>query len=159
MKPRLTESIQEIMIRDVKTITKEKSVVDAAKMMVKHQVGSLVVLEGKKILGIITEKDITRAASKKMIENKVEEVMSMPVKTVHPQDLLIVATNIMKETNYKRLPVVKDDNLVGVITQSLVTKILHEYSTEQNFEYVSSNLLGSKKKHPSNVKTDKSTDK
>jgi CBS domain-containing protein len=92
---------------------------DVAKMMTKYRVGSVVVLDGDKIAGIITELDIIwKVVSADLNPNmtKVEDIMTKKVVTIEANKSLEDATALMVENNIKKLPVVDKGKLVGIIT-------------------------------------------
>jgi CBS domain-containing protein len=92
---------------------------DVAKLMTKYRVGSVVVLDGDKIAGIITELDIIwKVVSADLNPNmtKVEDVMTKKVVTIEANKSLEDATALMIEHNIKKLPVVDKGKLIGIIT-------------------------------------------
>ena len=107
-----------------------KTVEEAAKMMQKHKIGSVIVVEekhGKKAKGIITERDIVHkliAKRKDPYKVTVEEVMTTPLRVVKPETLLEEAARAMRENRIKRLPVVNQKNeIVGIISEGDVMRI------------------------------------
>ena len=95
-------------------IEHDVSVREAAKIMSNRNIGSLIVLENNKIVGIITERDIMKNAS--CLGKKISSVMSKNVVTVDHNESLENASLIMTERKIKRLPVVDNGKLVGIIT-------------------------------------------
>jgi CBS domain-containing protein len=96
------------------TAKDEISVRQAAKIMSNRGIGSLIIVKDKKIVGIITERDIMRNVAK--LEGKVTGVMSKSVKTIGPDEDVNAAADTMSRYKIKRLPVVSDKKLVGIIT-------------------------------------------
>lgn len=117
---------KEIMVTDIAIIEPEKSVVEAAKIMKERKIGSLVVIEGSKPIGIITERDIIRklvAEGKDAKIVKVKELMSYPLITANPDDDVEVLAKRMAVNEIRRLPIInKDGNLVGIITATDIAK-------------------------------------
>jgi len=110
--------IREIM-RPVRTIEKEESVKKAAKIMAGNRIGSLVVVLGKKIVGIVTERDILTkitAEGKPSDRMAVGDIMTSKVLTIGPDSYLDDAVYLMIEHKIKKLPVVECGELVGIIT-------------------------------------------
>lgn len=118
--------VGEIMVKNVITIEKGKGIKDAAMLMAHHNIGSVVVVEGKKAIGILTERDIVRKAVKEGdIEKKVEDIMSTPIIVIKPDNSIEEAAKAMKENKVKRLVVIDDEeNLVGIIAEDDIIKIL-----------------------------------
>jgi CBS domain-containing protein len=93
---------------------------EASKIMGESHIGSLVVTEDDKIVGIITNSDIMRAIGNDKDPNTtlVGEVMSRDVKVIEPDRSLEDAVKMMIENKIKKLPVVDNQKLVGIITAS-----------------------------------------
>jgi len=102
---------------------------DAAKIMSSKNIGSLIIMNKEKIVGIITERDIMRNVSK--LDIKVSLAMSKNVITIDANESLDNAALLMNKHKIKRLPVIKKGVLVGIIT---VTDILgHAEEWGENF--------------------------
>ncbi|MCD6467691.1 MAG: CBS domain-containing protein [Thermoplasmata archaeon] len=117
--------IQEIMKKEVVTISKDDSAFDASIKYRDYKVGCLVVVDKQRCVGVVTERDlIERVVCEKRNpeETKVEEIMSRDVKTIHRLSTVEDAIKLMKKYNIKKLPVVSDDMLVGIVT---ITDISH----------------------------------
>ncbi|MFA5993009.1 MAG: CBS domain-containing protein [Candidatus Pacearchaeota archaeon] len=87
---------------------------EAAKMMSVKNIGSVLVVKDSKILGIITEKDVARNLNK--LNSKVSSIMSRKVVTIEYDEELEDAATLMAENKIKRLPVMQNKKLVGIIT-------------------------------------------
>lgn len=111
------------MRSQVITIHPRAKIWEAAKLMSDCRIGSLVVVEGTKLLGIITERDILSkvVASRKSLDLEVAQVMSPNPITIHPRASLEHAVSLMNQHGIRRLPVVESGKLVGMLTsQDLV---------------------------------------
>jgi CBS domain-containing protein len=113
--------VKDVMIKEVKTCRVGESVNTAAKLMWDHACGCAPVLDdSSKVAGIITDRDICMAAytqGKPLQDIPVRSAMSKVVRYCAPQDTLIMAENIMKTNQVRRLPVLDDaGNLVGIIS-------------------------------------------
>ena len=111
--------VKDAMTVKVISIYQGKSVMDACIMYRDYKVGSLLVTDNEECVGIITEHDIierTICENKDPYETKVSEIMSRNVKTIHPLDNIKKAVDKLIEYNIKKLPVVKGDEIVGIIT-------------------------------------------
>ncbi|MBI5223794.1 CBS domain-containing protein [Candidatus Micrarchaeota archaeon] len=122
--------VGDIMTENVVVVPFGKSVTEVAKIMKQHKIGSLIVVESaqsKQAKGIVTERDLVHkivALSKDPNVAKVEEVMSGPLRVVHPETTLEDASKAMRENRIKRLPVVnKKNELIGILTEGDIMKI------------------------------------
>ncbi len=107
-------------------IGKEKKLKDCAKLMLKKKVGSLIVTDGPKIAGLITEKDIVGkviAKGKDPAKFKVKNIMTKRVKTIKPNVDLFKAMVRMRKKKVKKLPVVVGKELVGMLTLNDILRI------------------------------------
>lgn len=131
--------VKDVMSSPVITVSESESAALVSKLMVKHNIGSIVVVSKKKDpLGIITERDIVkRVASKNLVPAKVRasEIMSKPLKTI---DLAIEITDAMKRmraSHVERLGVLDAGKLVGIVSSSDILKItpaLIDLATEKS---------------------------
>ncbi|MGD0449901.1 MAG: CBS domain-containing protein [Candidatus Bathyarchaeia archaeon] len=105
------------MTNNVITIEVNRNVLEAAKLMHQQDVGDLVVMDGVEAKGIVTERDLVRRvmALKKPLDIKVSEVMSKPLITIEENAQLRDAARLMAKYKIRRLPVTKDNVLVGII--------------------------------------------
>lgn len=118
--------VRDIMTKDVKTVGIDTSVRDAVQKMNKFRIGSVVVMdiEKKRLLGILTERDILRLVElqPEPFILKVKEVMSSPLVTVGADTSIEDAARLMAIKQIKRLPVIDNDRLVGIITSSDIVR-------------------------------------
>jgi CBS domain-containing protein len=133
-------------------INDNPSALDVAKLMVKHRIGSVVVIEGnnnnnnKKPVGIITERDIIKkvsAQNKSADQVAVRRIMSSPLITVKSIDSVDTAAETITENKIKRLVVLEQDgSMVGILSVSDIAKKLAKILTEDYNRYRSlRNLL------------------
>ena len=118
--------VEEVMTKNPKVGKPDMTAQDAAKLMRKDKVGSLVVMDGKKAIGILTEKDIMEkvvAEGKAASRVKVADVMSQPVVTVGPKDRVGDVARKMSAMKLRRLPVVEDGTLVGIVTENDILRL------------------------------------
>jgi CBS domain-containing protein len=111
--------VSQIMTEDVVTINQDSSISKAAKLMSDKLIGCLVVTEDDKIKGILTERDILSkviAEERDATKVKVGEIMSSPVTCISSEETLKKAAHLMGEKRIRRLPVVDNEKLAGIVT-------------------------------------------
>jgi CBS domain-containing protein len=117
--------VSRVMTGDVKTIQENEIIQQACKIMVQNDIGSVIVVadqsaDGQSPVGIITGKDIVKHLAERPISFSapVNELMSKPVVTIHPNASLQDALQTMQERNIRRLLVMSDDgnNMAGIMT-------------------------------------------
>jgi CBS domain-containing protein len=122
--------VKEIMRHDILVTAKpDEKVIDAVEKMAKYKVGSVVIIDNGKVLGIITERDIINlVASKKDLNEKLELYMTKNPITIYFDENLEKAIQIMKEKNIRHLPVVnKEGKLIGMISARDIIRVSLEY--------------------------------
>lgn len=119
----------------VKDVMKKIIVVDdmklkqAARIMSDKKVGSLVVMDGEKIEGILTERDVLKNVDR--LDARVSKIMSRKVITISQEESLDNAARLMRDNDIKRLPVMKGEDVVGIVT---VTDIIaNSNALNENF--------------------------
>ena len=119
--------VSDVMTRNPVTISPDMDAIKCARTFIKKRVGSLILVEDKKIRGFLAEKDIiwalTKKPSKELRKIKAKDIASRKVKTVKPTVDLATALRIMKKTGYRRLPVVYKGNLVGMVTVKDILRV------------------------------------
>jgi CBS domain-containing protein len=111
-------TVKDLMTKDVLTIDANKTVIEAATLMSQNDVGDLVVMENNMPVGIVTERDFVRRvlAGGKSTTTRVSEVMSAPLRVIDPEAPIKEAARRMVNKGIRRLVVIKDNRLVGIIT-------------------------------------------
>jgi len=112
------QKVRDIMVRKVVSAAPETSLTDVAKLMRKNRTGSVIIVDGTKIVGILTESDFIRLIARgcDMKSALAEDFMSRNVITCDPSITVIDALMVMRSGRVRHLPVVKDRGLVGVIS-------------------------------------------
>ena len=113
--------VAEVMNREVKTVSSEASVKEAAELMNEYRIGSLIVVENQEVAGIITERDIlvkVVAEGKDPSKVKVSEIMTKNFVSVRPDESVEDAAELMTRYGIKKLPVIESGVLVGILTAS-----------------------------------------
>ncbi|BAJ64582.1 CBS domain-containing protein [Anaerolinea thermophila] len=117
--------ILEVKGSDVWSIGPDATVFDALRMMADKDVGALVVMENDKVVGIISERDYARKIilhGKSSKETLVREIMSTNLYTVHPDQTVEEAMEIMTNKRVRHLPVMEGETLLGMISIGDVVK-------------------------------------
>lgn len=116
---------------DVTAVAPSVSVREAATKMADADVSSLIVQEGEKMLGIVTERDLVRRVlieGRDPKDTQIGEVMSSPVKTCSPSDDAAACADLLAAEHIRHLAVVDDGNLAGVISLRDVQMAVQSYS-------------------------------
>lgn len=117
-------TLSEIMTRKLVTIDISERVEEALRLMIKYDVGSVIVTDGEKPVGIITERDVSRASLRgdSLLRLPVRSFMSRPLQTVSSDMDIWRAFEVMLKLGVRRLPVVDDEKLVGIVTEKDLTR-------------------------------------
>jgi CBS domain-containing protein len=111
--------VKDVMSRKVRTVSPDATIVEAAKAMAKWKIGSLVITDGPNPVGIITEGDVSKkAAGGKDLSKILVSVQKKKLLTVESGEPVEVAAKTMASAGVKKLPVIDDGKLVGIITQT-----------------------------------------
>ncbi len=129
---------------EVASVSESDSVLKAAHLMNDHKIGSVVVTDGEKVVGIFTERDIlvrVVAAEKDSAATKVGDVMTRPVAACCPHTDLEECKSVISSKRIRHLPVVDDGRLVGIVTSG---DLLAQEAKEQaeTIEYLYDYLYG-----------------
>ncbi len=111
--------VKDIMEKEVEKTVASTTVSEAAKMMKGKDVGYLLVVEGSKLVGIVTEEDIVEkvvSEDKKPGETKISDIMVSEVVHIDSEKTLEDAAQMMTDKNIKKLPVVDNKKLMGIVT-------------------------------------------
>ena len=137
----MAKSIREAMTSNPCSIDADKSVAYAAKMMRDEDVGIAPIVEGDRLVGVLTDRDVAvRVVAEGLDPEKVKvsEVASRDVVTLDPQQDLDEALRLMARHQVRRLPVVEEDGrLVGVVAQADVAEQTDERRTGEVVEQIS----------------------
>jgi CBS domain-containing protein len=115
----LEPEAKSVMVSPVETVKSTDRLAYAMKKLVKKNIGCLVVVEHKKPVGIITERDITRKVveTTKVLTAQVKRVMSCPLITVTPNTPVPKVLYLMLKYGIRRLPVIEKEELVGLVSE------------------------------------------
>lgn len=135
--------VRDLMTLDPKVVSPEASVRDAARLMREEDAGIVPVCYEGRILGVITDRDLTvrvLANGRDPSSVRVSEVMSGDVQVVTPDDLLVDAIRIMGEEHVRRVPVVdRDDRIVGILSMTDVAREAEiDYALQEALDQIAS---------------------
>jgi len=111
--------VKDVMVKSVITVEAEATVSEAAELMSKHEIGCLIVMSKGNPVGMVTERDMLKRVllkSKDPRKVKIGRIMSKPLIVGEPQTDIRDAVRLMVEGKIKRLPIVEDNNLLGLVT-------------------------------------------
>jgi CBS domain-containing protein len=113
------DHVDGVMTPDVVAVGPEDAVAVALRAMIDRDIGSVVVAEDRRPVGMFTERDITRGVldDPKLLARPIRDVMSAPVVTVEPDEEVVRAFELMNAKRVRRLPVVRDGVLMGIVTE------------------------------------------
>src|SRR5918995_2329813 len=134
------KGIREVMTSNPRTVEADKPVAEAAKLMRDEDVGLAPVVEGDRLVGTLTDRDIAIrvvAEGKDPASTPVREVASTEVVTVSPEQDLDEATRLMAQHQVRRVPVVEEDGrLVGMLAQADIAQAGHDQLTGEVVEKI-----------------------
>jgi CBS domain-containing protein len=137
----MAKTIRDLMTKNPCSIDADKPVAYAAKMMRDEDVGLAPIVEGEKLIGTLTDRDIAIrvvAEGKDPQTTTVREVATTSVVTVDPDQDLDEALRLMAKNQVRRLPVVEEDGkLAGVVAQADVARNASEQQTGELVEEIS----------------------
>jgi CBS domain-containing protein len=111
--------VKDVMTRNIISISPKSSITEAAKIMSEKDIGGVLVIDENKPIGMLTERDIVRrvvAQGLNPLNTKVEEAMSTPLFFIDANAEVSEAARIMATENIRRLPVMDNGKLVGILT-------------------------------------------
>jgi len=123
-------SIMNILNKDVKTAEQNQDIFEIAKIMFDNNIGSVVIVDNhqsKNPVGIITERDIIRILSSTQLASlqvPIKELMSHPIITLSSKSSILDAMKLMHERNIRRIVILEDNSLIGIVTEHNIFDIL-----------------------------------
>jgi len=130
--------------REIWSIHPDATVYEAIDQMSQKGVGALLVMEGRQLVGIVSERDYARKVilkGKASHETQVREIMSYPVICVHPELSIQQTMTLMTEKRVRHLPVMVEESVVGVISIGDVVRSIieeKEFYIQQLTSYIAS---------------------
>ena len=136
----MAKSVRDAMTEEPRSIGASASVVEAARLMREQHIGSLPITDDEKLVGMITDRDITTRVVAKAADpttTSVEEVYSRDIISVEPDKNLEDAVQLMARHQLRRLPVVENGRLVGIVAQADIALTEDETKTGELVEAIS----------------------
>jgi len=126
----LTAAVEEYMCHDVRSIHRAATIKDAGRLLQKYKVGSLLVDDGSRYIGIVTDSDLSRKAVAKGLDPNTTTVltcMSKPVVSIEENESLEAAMVLMKQEKIRHLAVTADRTIIGVLS---ISDLLRAYDQQ-----------------------------
>lgn len=120
--------VSDYMSYDVRSVQQDVSLKEAGRLLVKWKVGALLVDDGRRYVGIITDTDLSRRGVARGMDpngTTVKQCMSRPVHTIEDDELLTTAIALMKQKGIRHVAVTEDQTIVGVLS---VSDLLRAYA-------------------------------
>jgi CBS domain-containing protein len=137
----MAESIRELMTKNPRSLESGSNVVEAARLMRDEDVGIVPIVEGDKLVGTVTDRDIAIrviAEGKSPESTTVGEIASRELVTIDPQQELDEALRLMARHQVRRLPVVEEDGkLIGIVAQADIARSASDEQTGNLVEDIS----------------------
>ncbi|MEW5759515.1 MAG: CBS domain-containing protein [Candidatus Thermoplasmatota archaeon] len=138
--------VREVMSKEPVTASPKMNLAHAADLMREEDVGSLIVVRKNVPIGVVTESDFLRKAVAKNLKPSqatLKDIMSTPIITIGPEEDIIDAAKKMADLKIRRLAVIDDGKLIGIITESDILRIsptlieiTREYAKINSYENV-----------------------
>ena len=119
--------VSDYMSEEIRSIHLEASLKEAGKLLQRHKVGSLLVDDGRRYVGIITDTDLSRKAVAQGLDATlpVKRCMSKPIISIEDNQPLVDAVKLMKSKGIRHLAVTQDNTIIGILS---VSDLLRYYS-------------------------------
>ncbi len=142
----INDSVREIMVPEVLTVGEGASLDDALGLILDSRVGGVVIVDdSRRATAIVTERDFVNLIAGKATGKKVDDYMTKRVIVANPNTTLGEATRTMVRNSFRRLPVVADDELVGMLTTRHIIEFIgknHVFSKGARWEAVLNTRIG-----------------
>ena len=121
----INEDVREIMKEDVVSLGVNDTISNALKTMIERNIGGIPIVDNDNaVVGIVTERDFVRTVADITTSKSIKEYMSNKVVTASPDISIGEATRTMIEKGFRRIPIVKEDVLLGIVTASDIMRYL-----------------------------------
>ena len=121
-----TMTVSDVMTKSVISVDSSMTINEAAKMMEDAKVGAVIVMENNTPVGIVTDRDfaVKVAAHAYQVSSPVKQIMSSPLFSINSDESVRTAADLMHDRGIRKLPVIDDENVVGMITATDVVNLL-----------------------------------
>lgn len=129
----ISMNVREIMVGKPVTIEPNATIVETAKLMQENKIGSVIVVENRRVLGVVTERDLVRrvlAGNRDPRTTLIHEVMSAPVSSISPDEDIVNAAHIMRQRGIRRIVVMDEEELVGILTTNDLVRNMKRHIEE-----------------------------
>lgn len=136
----MTKTVRDVMTAPVRSATPSQSLADAAMLMKEKDVGSLPVVDGERLIGILTDRDIVVRVVAERVDPQaltIGDVASRDPVSIEPEEDLDEALTLMARHRIRRLPVVEEGRLVGMLAQADVALKAQEKDAGEMLEEIS----------------------
>ena len=128
----MSYQVKEYMTKEVNTVDYDATVTEAANIIATDEdyKGYVIILKKGKPVGIVTERDLVNKVLIGRLDpaqTNVSDIMSSPLITIDPEDDLLKATQVMEEQNVRKLVVVREDIIYGIITAKIISQNIRNY--------------------------------
>lgn len=117
--------VRDVMSKNVKTARPNSTINEVVRKMNKFEIGSIIIAENEKPVGIITERDILRRVLEVTVAAeamKAKEIMSSPILTIDSQATTEEAATLMNSKRIKKIPVLENGKLIGIVTSTDIVR-------------------------------------
>jgi CBS domain-containing protein len=121
----INESVSRIMKNEVRTLSSSSSIQDAIKIIIEDRIGGIPIVDEDNVLtGIVTERDVLKVLCNTHSNLRVQDVMTRSLLVQEPDCPLSRVTKVMTSHQFRRLPIVKNDVLFGIITATDIVRYI-----------------------------------
>ena len=126
MKNAKTITVEDVMTKSVISVDASMTINETAKMMEDAKVGAVIIMENNTPIGIVTDRDfaVKVAAHAYEISSPIKQIMSSPLISINSDESVRNAADLMFERGVRKLPVLNDDKVVGIITATDIVNLL-----------------------------------
>ena len=132
--------VRDVMTGNPTTCEPSATLVDAAKVMAREDIGPVPIVENGRLVGIVTDRDIivrAVAEGRDVTSTTVKDVASKDLVTVTPDEDLDRALQLMGQRQVRRIPVVEGDQVVGIVSQADVARAANDEKTGEVVQQIS----------------------
>ena len=121
-----TMTVADVMTKSVISVDASMTINEAAKMMEDAKVGAVIVMENNTPVGIVTDRDfaVKVAAHAYQVSSPVKQIMSSPLFSINSEESVRTVADLMHDRGIRKLPVINDENVVGMITATDIVNLL-----------------------------------